>query len=306
MHDAMEDSEDKSAQDQMLIERDGKFKLVNASDVQMTMAQLQDGEVGVAPSSQIMRDQNGGEAGASGATTDSVRDSNTSILEPKQTKFTGQSSCEKVIEQQSPLAGNGHSVVIAEAKSIPSVNKTESSVGEMVLSAASTDALGREKRVNHLVGRTKSAPGLRGSQEEENREEQRKRNEAAFSAWLAKKDEELVKRRQLERQEYKMNEERLIQKQTLNEAAYRAWLEKKTTEQQIKRKNASRPTTSVPKVDEAKKQVAFEAWIDSKRDQYHKKIGKERQTRTCEQEKAKNADPTVVQQAYKRLVPLLR
>lgn len=300
-------SEDREAysrdnQNQMLVERDGKYELVDAYDVQIVTTLHQ-------------KAKGGADVGAdtSGALiTEQVKDDQ---LTKKYCQFTGKyehqgierveeadlASREKLTDQDKHKY---HDDCTSEVVDL-SASRRETSVAkkDSVLSATSTYALSREKEAKiHISSsvRTKSAPGPRSSKKEG--DEQKRRNEAAFSAWLTSKNEELAKRRQMERQECKMKEENLMQKQSLNEAAYKAWLERKTSELQMKRKSASRPATSVPKVDEAAKQAAFEAWLESKRKEHHKKMEAEREKRSQEEEKAKNSDPTLVEQAYKRLV----
>ena len=274
-----------TAEDQMLVERDGKYELVNASEVQVvttdTNPQLE--ERGVASGGQSEKDQ---------------------AREKLEDELTQNESREIRGEQTVPLTDQDKSDQISDSGAdVPLVKQAEPRFDDIqlpnVLSATSTHTLGREKTVNIAVGRTKSAPGLRHRENEVKR-----RNEAAFSAWLAAKDEELAKRRQAEREELKKKEDMLSQKQSLNEAAYKAWLERKTSELELRRKAASRPSTSVPKSDEARKQAAFEAWINSKKEQHRKKVEEERERRAQEEEKAKNTNPTLVDQAYKELVIL--
>jgi hypothetical protein len=275
MAQSKEGEQSSTTEDQMLIERDGKYELVNASEVQVattttnTDPQLE--ERGVASSEHCEKDQ---------PRSEDQRESR----EP-----TG--------KQSVPLTDQNTSDHISD--SVPLVRRSDDiQQHPNVLSATSTHMLGgRERIVNITVGRTKSAPGLRRRDDEVKR-----RNEAAFSAWLAAKDEELAKRRQAEREELRRKEDMLSQKQGLNEAAYKAWLERKTSELELRRKTTSRPSTSIPKSDEARKQAAFEAWINSKKEQHRKEAEEERERRAQVEEKAKNTDPTLVDQAYKELV----
>ena len=269
----------------MLVERDGRYELVNTSDVQV-----------VATDPQIEGSEGGG-----ASSEQSVRDRDQSVEKHKDEREL----CKRTEKQTVPLTEQDNTDHISKDDvTVPSDKGAESSVHDVddiklpnVLSATSTYALGGEKRVN-IVGRTKSAPGLRNKVDESG--EIKQRNEAAFSAWLAAKNEEIAKRRQAEREELKRKEDMLSQKQGLNEAAYKTWLEKKTSELQLKRICSSRPATSVAKSDKARKQAAFEAWMNSKRDQHRKKVEEERERQAREEEKAKNSDPTLVEQAYKK------
>ena len=273
-----------TAEDQMLIERDGKYELVNASEVQVTDPQPEERGVGsmVASGEHSEKDQQKREK---------LED------HPPQNE-----SREPTGKQTVPLTGQDISDHTNDSgANAPPIKQRSDDIQHPgnVLSATSTYTLGRERTVNITVGRTKSAPGLRRREDEIKR-----RNETAFSAWLAAKDEELAKRRQAEREETKRKEDMLSQKQGLNEAAYKAWLERKTSELELRRKTASRPSTSIPKSDEARKQAAFEAWINSKKEQHRKEVEEERERRAQEEERAKNTDPTLVDQAYKKLVIL--
>ena len=279
----MAQSKEGVTEDQMLVERDGKYELVNASEVQLTPtdADPQIEERGVAHSGQKNQPRE--------------------ELEDKPTQNESRETTEK--QTVPPIDQDKNDHISDSAVNVPSVKQAEPRFDDTqlpnVLSATSTHTLVRDKTMNIAVGRTKSAPGLRHKENEVKRQ-----NEAAFSAWLATKDEELARRRQAEREELKRKEDMLSQKQSLNEAAYKAWLERKTSELELRRKAASRPSTSVPKSDEARKQAAFEAWINSKKEQHRKKAEEERERRAQEEEKAKNTDPTLVDQAYKELVIL--
>ena len=270
----MECNEAQSTDDQMLVERDGKYELVNTRDVQLPSDEAQEREGSTALKSQGLVKGEGGRLSEKAVSSDGPSRDKGGNTEP----FRGAVS-------NAPASVN-HTVLdrLVEDQS-------------NILSATSTHTLGRVKAENYFSSRTKSAPGLR------NRDEQRRRNEAAYSAWLAAKNEELAKRREFERQQCKMEEEKVVHKQTLNDAAYQAWLEKKS---QLSRQSIPRPATSVPKVDKAAKQAAFEAWLNSKREQQRRKCDEERERRLQEEEKAKNSDPTLVEQAYKKLVPYIR
>ena len=262
----MAQSQEGTTEDQMLVERDGKYELVNTSEVQV-ITDPQPEERGVASSE------------------------HSETRREKLEDHPPQNESREPTEKQSDSG--------AKISPIKQLVSDDIQHPGNVLSAISTHMLGRERIVNIAVGRTKSAPGLRRREDEVKR-----RNEAAFSAWLVAKDEELAKRRQAEREEMKRKEDMLSQKQSLNEAAYKAWLERKTSEQELRRKSASRPSTSIPKSDEARKQAAFEAWINSKKEQHRKEVEEERERRAQEEERAKNTDPTLVDQAYKKLVIL--
>ena len=249
--------------DQMLVERDGKYELLTTTDVQLPSDEGREGSTAVKDQDTVK-----GEGGGP------------SCEEPSRDKGGNNEPIRDTVSNTPATVRHTVPGRVAEDQS-------------NILSATSTHTLGRVKAENYFSSRTKSAPGLR------NRDEQRRRNEAAYSAWLATKNEELAKRRESERQQCKMEEEKVVYKQSLNEAAYQAWLEKKS---QLSRQSIPRPATSVPKVDKTAKQAAFEAWLDSKREQQRKKCDEDRERRLQEEEKAKNSDPTLVEQAYKKSV----
>ena len=285
------DREEASRDNQMLVERDGRYELLDAYDATAQTQEGDDSDVGVSsglPLPQTREVQ---------PTENHQQAQSLKGQDAERKKEAGQASSEKLHAVDWDIGGD-------HDRNGASVRSTSAMKNDSVLSAVSTYALNGEKTVSHISTsvRTKSAPGMRSGRL--GQDEHKKRNEVAFSAWLASKNEELVRRRQMEKQEYRIKEEKLMHKQSLNEAAYQAWLERKTTELRLKRRSTSRPTTSIPKVDEAAKQAAFEAWLDSKREQHRKKVEVEREKRSQAEEKAKNSDPTLVEQAYKKLVSL--
>ena len=283
-----------TADEQMLVERDGKYELV---DVQISTGQHQVCDGGVA-SSPPASDQP-----SECKETDNPKERREAEVIEKENltaPYIPENKAEQNLVHRDEERRDSDSTTSKQAEPTTANGQRKGSSSNE-LSAVSTYALaGREKRVNLVSSRTKSAPGYRSRGEDQG--EQKRRNEAAFSAWVAAKNEELAKRRQIEKQKCKIKEENQMNKQSLNEAAYQAWLQKKTSELQLQRKSASRPTTSIPKADEATKQAAFEAWIRSKRDQHQKQLQEEREKRLQEEDKARNSDPTLVDQAYKTLV----
>ena len=166
------------------------------------------------------------------------------------------------------------------------------------LSSGSVTVL-RHPRQRMFVSRTKSAPGLRETWLGEDDTERKKRNEAAFKAWLSRKNEALEERRKLEISKQKLTEEELRQKRERNEAAFQAWLASKNREQKLGGKE-SRPTTSIPKCDKAASSAAFEHWMNRKRMQHQRELEENHKRQREEEEAARKADPTIVDQAYKR------
>ena len=158
--------------------------------------------------------------------------------------------------------------------------------------------------------RIRSAPGSRSAKsshrrkEEEEAEEQENRrriSEAAFSAWLSRKNEEVMERRKQEKAKLNSKMEDEQQKKETCDLAYKNWLEAKNKQYQTQRmrETLSRPSTSVPRRDEEYCRQAFENWMKKKRTQYLEEIKKQRMKSQEMQEAAERADPSVIDKAYK-------
>ena len=152
--------------------------------------------------------------------------------------------------------------------------------------------------------RTKSAPGSRAAETsrrkretDEEQQKRRKMSEAAFAAWVRRKDTE---RRNKERAELKSTttEETKRQRREMSERVYKNWVESKN--QMLKTQRLlSRPSTSVPKKDEEECRRAFESWLERKRTQQFEEVKRER-LRTQElEELAKKADTSITDKVYK-------
>ena len=153
-----------------------------------------------------------------------------------------------------------------------------------------------------LISRTKSAPGLRATIESDEENERKKRSDAAFKAWLARKNEEVEERRKIERVRHKLTEEELRQKRQQNEVAFQAWLASKNRElqEQRLREKESRPATSISKSDEAASSAAFSHWLNRKKIQHQRIVELEQKRHREEADAARKVDTTIVGQAYKR------
>lgn len=176
-----------------------------------------------------------------------------------------------------------------------------------LMSTLSATALKQRRKVKRItsMGRTKSAPGFRiqsRDQEEEERE-RRERNEAAFSAWRARKDKEIAEMKRQDVLKHKYDSEQKEERRSRNEAAFQAWLTYKNEQilQEKKQERLSRPTTSIPKENEERSRAAFKVWLDKKQSETQCAIELRQKQREQEEEAAKKADPTIVEQAYKRL-----
>lgn len=152
--------------------------------------------------------------------------------------------------------------------------------------------------------RTQSAPiskisKLAQRREEEEKEKRKRMSEAAYSAWIAKKDEERRQRLEVEKLISATTAKNDKQKKEMCEKVYQNWLETKNRELQSQRLQQSRPSTSVPKKDEDQCRQAFETWLEKKRTQQNEETKKER-VRTQEMEEtARKVDPTVIDTVYK-------
>ena len=153
--------------------------------------------------------------------------------------------------------------------------------------------------------RTQSAPGprsMRAARQQREGEEERERrqqlSEAAFKAWIQRKNDILVEKRRCEREKSKSTEEDEQRKREMCEMAYQNWLVAKNMEWQ-KQRALLRPSTSVPKKDEATCRQAFESWMKKKQAQHLEEV-KMKEMRTREiKESAEKADPSVIDRAYK-------
>lgn len=194
---------------------------------------------------------------------------------------------------------DGHTKSMASPKA-----KQPVSTSGKHLASGSVLSLRRSAR-RKQVGRTLSAPGMRiaqRKQDEEAEREKREMNEAAFSAWLIRKNKEIADRQKLAKKNQKMSEEDLRQKREQNEAAFQAWMAAKNRELQEQKasKKLSRPQTSLSKYDDSvRNSEAFEYWLGKKSEQKRKEIELEQRRLKEQEEAAKKADPTIAEQAYK-------
>ena len=168
------------------------------------------------------------------------------------------------------------------------------------VSMATLSQSSRSDRKRQLqMSRVQSAPGVRlkaRGMDEEN--EKRERNEAAFAAWVARKNEEHIEKCKSEKANQKLNEEELKERRQRNEAAFKAWLAAKNREQKLQGK-ASTPVTNIPTLDEESRSAAFESWVSKKREQRRKEVELKKKRRMEEEEAAKKVEPGIVEQAYK-------
>ena len=147
--------------------------------------------------------------------------------------------------------------------------------------------------------RMQSAPGSRLMQsvhrQHETKEMKRKLTEAAFGAWVSRKNSERRKSARA-RLKSETTEEDKQKKKEMCETVYQNWLEVKKKEQRV----LSRPSTSVPKKDEEMCRQTFENWKKRKQTQHLDEIKKDQIKARDLAEAAEKADTSVIEKSYKQ------
>ena len=125
------------------------------------------------------------------------------------------------------------------------------------------------------------------------RERKKKMSEAAFTAWVARKNEErrIIERAKSQSAKVGVSEK---EKKAVCDRAYQNWVEAKK-----KSLRMTRPTTSVPKKDEEQCRRAFESWLESKRGLQLEESKRERIKTQEMEESATKADTSVIDRVYK-------
>ena len=267
--------EETKQEDGILIEKDGIFQLMSMSDMQAD------------------RDQVPAEGG--GAGTEQQKDTSSENVNTESTNKEISPSMEdlKQPEIDSKMDVKCESTIKFEESQSPPQNTTN------------TQTTTSDSKHKPLTIRTKSAPEFRlEAQSKEDDSLKRERNEAAFRAWLTKKNRELIEQKQNQLSKTKLSEEELTEKQKRNEVAYQAWLECKKQEylEQRAKGNSIRPVTSIKKDEEGRRRAAFENWLSRKQEEKQKEIDNQQRIRQQEEVAARKADPTIVTEAYKRYV----
>lgn len=284
----MDDQQGESKkEDGVLIEKDGRFELVSVSDVQAEENLQQHQKT----NHELVQDQHQPSNASDNHHSEQEAVSNKDVNTPEGDSIPSQAHTESGIKSESTV-----SFAVGEGKLSPQKN---------TLNVASSASLAHNSKHRQLVMRTKSAPGVReGRQLNEEDALKRERNEAAFRAWLAKKNKEITEQRQTELSKVRKTEEELREKQRRNELAYQAWLECKKQEylEQKAKERAIRPVTSITRDEEARRRAAFENWLLRKQEQKQKENDSKQRVREQEEVAAKKADPAIVTQAYKRFV----
>ena len=249
---------------EVLIERAGKFELLNASD---------------------MRADYDGDTEQKDEETSSVKGD-----APEQTaeEVPEQKSAETVVEDLETDRKTDQEPVIPEYQSkseVVIIQRTPVKEVDPKLLPRSTQNSGRL--------RTKSAPGPRVNEA----------SQEAYDAWLAKKNEEITARRKEERAKlHILTAEDVRRKKEEAEESFQAWLAKKNKQIQeerlLQRQNdtLSRPTTGN---DREECSEAFKAWLDAKRKQESEERRNEAERLRHQQEAANQVDPDLAQQAFR-------
>lgn len=254
-------------EEEILVEKDGRFELVKVEDMQATkespkqVSETKEGAVDIELNAVC--------------SNNNAETSNMEIDTSKSTvKFTVEAT------QSPPLA-------------------PQDLMNTHTLTTASVSLLTHTSKPKHPSSRTKSAPGVRQSNQDESRKKEQ--SEAAFRAWLSKKDRQLSQQRRTELSKKETDEEQR-EKQRRNEVAYKAWLECKKQEylEQRAKEKALRPITSISRDEEARKRAAFENWLSVKQQEKQKENDSKQKIRQQEEMSAKKADPSLVSEAYKK------
>ena len=191
----------------------------------------------------------------------------------------------------------------SEGNAATTVGERGVGAGVEATSPAQVLSAGARKEANSRHIRSQSAPAPRIAKRptaEEEEEERARRNEAAFNAWLARKNEEFLEQ-QKKKCEKRDTEEEKCRKRGMCEAAFQNWLhqKRKQWEEKKNREVSQRPVTGVPKRDEEKCRQVFKSWMTKKRTQYLEEVKLEQQRGRDMEEKVGKADPSVVDRAYK-------
>lgn len=130
-------------------------------------------------------------------------------------------------------------------------------------------------------------------------QEKRKMNELAFEAWLKKKNNDVWKRRELERKQASSPQE--IERKEENERAFRHWLETKKRQPSAQPRLQSPPAAqqNISGKDQEKRNLeAWQIWLTRKLDEKRRENQLETR-RKNEMELAGRGDPDVSRWAYK-------
>ena len=249
---------------EVLIERAGKFELLNAND---------------------MRADCGVDKGEKGDESTTVKEED--VTEPTADQVTGQKSAETVIEDLEVERKSDE-----QPAKVENGLKSEAATSTPVKAAQITNGLIKRRTKSVDRSRSKSAPSAKSDGA----------NREAFEAWLVKKNEEISAQRKAERaKQHFPTPEEIRRKKEDNEASYQAWLTKKKKQIEEeraakKRKEPNRPTTGHNRQECSE---AFKAWLDTKK-LHDLEEQKNREAKLKQQEEeASQVRPDLAKQAYR-------
>lgn len=191
------------------------------------------------------------------------------------------------------------------SKSESGTNTTQSTSTTVTLTT-SGDTATTSTAATSLRERTTSAPELRMTARRRRIEaeiERRKRNEAAYNAWLTKKNAQIAEQCKLERVNNRpVTREELQRKREQCKNAYTSWLgnKKKEATQMRIYERAIKSATVGANVQEQSSTVAFQKWLEQKQLQRRKEHEIANRKIKEEEEIAVNIHPDIANQAYRR------
>ena len=321
----MEEDLYKEENSEVLIEKSGKFELVNSLDVQAM--ELDTDTVSTEPSLpplDVIEPKKSVEENANGSNLATETEKRTepaasavkpaansveavaNTVEPKASTVEEVASTvepseevEAVIEPTSTLGPADTELKTSSKVRIAETIKPEKPCSKANLSSSSFTAYHKPRGKTHW--RTMSAPGSR-SQLTVNSEEKQKLNDAAFSAWVQKKNSELARKLKKQRQLLLTSMNEKEERRQHNEIAFNAWCaeKEKLLKEQRDKEKLSRPVTC--NNYEQRNTEAFEDWLRRKHETKKKELEFE-QRRVKEQETAAkkySCDPVTIQKAYKK------
>ena len=325
----MADQRDGGDLQEVVMERDGKFEVVSAVDLHAEQEVREEEQQPYKQQQQQQQQQQEdtvklatrpAQGADSGEETEHQEGNVAATAEGDQTSATPTTDSPPVVQQDrvpgsvrdTQASQENKEEESSKSTSYPKLDPSTCPVGSSVKDARKADDT--PPMVGDLVHkselkqkqqiRMQSAPGVRTGksarlkrESEEERERRRKMSEAAFAAWVARKEDE---RRTHERDKSKSGPtaEGEREKRGMCERVYKNWMDSKN--QQLKsQRMLSRPSTSVPKKDEEQCRRAFESWLDRKRTQHLEDAKRERLQTQEIAESAGKADPSITDTVYK-------
>lgn len=303
------ESEKDGAKDsqKVLIEKGGKFELVNASDMEAVCPGVADQD---SSQTEVETVATGEEAAVEGPQAVGVKDSASTDV-PLSSEVVVKESASSSSKNSNATDGDkklktSSQVRIVDDKSTAASPQKVKTLREKMLSTTGSSASMRQLASRAplrkpAMERTKSAPGGRVAsllEQGEDDIQRRQRNEIAFTAWLNRKKEEYIRQQEQAKEQSKLTEEDLEQKKLRNETTFNSWIATKDRELQARRAQVKlqRPSTSIPKADSA---VAYASWVERKNQRRRQHTQLVLRTHKQVEESASKSDTTVIDKAYK-------